>query len=510
MDYMLERERITVPETIYEGCQEQPVDLDVSLPDYCPDIQRILKCRLEPRISSRSIAGDRMMLDGSCRVRIFYLAPEGNTVRFYDADEAYSAEIPLKQQPENAQIFASPRVEYVNCRASGPRRLSVHGSFSLCARVVAMGQEEAVSSISGDDVEQIKTSVSLNQLTGLSQQQFSVDEVLELGQGKPPAESVIRAQASVQLQDCRAASGKLMTRGEAHVKVLYLSAGEAQSLETAEFSIPFTQMLDCDGAEDGCGSMVRFSVTGVDAQVKNDASGDSSYFDTQVKISASAQIYRKTDVTFVSDAFSRQYDLSIDSKPKTLECFSETLTDTFSLKNDLNAEDHAAAKVTDLWSEMASASAAAENGTVTVKGKYSLCVLAEDEKGVPFYFERLLDFERQLPCTSAGDLRCSAEVSAENIGWRISGSGVEARSDLRLCVDVYQRVSFRAISEVTADETKPAPKDTAASLCLYFAEAGESVWNIAREYRTSPEAVRAENGISGDAVESRGLLMIPV
>lgn len=73
MDYALERERIAAGEVIFDGCQEQPVDMDVTLPDYCPDIQRILKCQIYPRITSRSITGDRLMLDGNYTVKIFYL-----------------------------------------------------------------------------------------------------------------------------------------------------------------------------------------------------------------------------------------------------------------------------------------------------------------------------------------------------------------------------------------------------------------------------------------------------
>lgn len=48
MDYMLNREALAAGEVLYDGSQEQPVDLDISLPDYCPDIQRILKCQVYP------------------------------------------------------------------------------------------------------------------------------------------------------------------------------------------------------------------------------------------------------------------------------------------------------------------------------------------------------------------------------------------------------------------------------------------------------------------------------
>ena len=43
MDFEVLRQAVCVNELIYEGSVEQSVDSDLTLPDYCPDILRILK-----------------------------------------------------------------------------------------------------------------------------------------------------------------------------------------------------------------------------------------------------------------------------------------------------------------------------------------------------------------------------------------------------------------------------------------------------------------------------------
>ena len=70
MDYMAEKNPLSTIEILYDGCQEQPVDLDITLPDYCPDIQKILKCQVYPIILDQSLAGDRLELGGSYTVRV--------------------------------------------------------------------------------------------------------------------------------------------------------------------------------------------------------------------------------------------------------------------------------------------------------------------------------------------------------------------------------------------------------------------------------------------------------
>lgn len=511
MDYVLDREMLPVGETVFDGCQEQPVDLDINLPDYCTDIQRILKCQIYPRIASRSLSGDRLLLEGDYTVRVFYLDADGANIRFYDSVDSFSAEITLKQQADNAQITAFTRVEYVNCRATSPRRLDVHGAFSVCAKVVCMTENEVVGNIEGDDVEQQKSTVEVTRLAGFSQQQFGIDEILELGSGKPAADSIMRSDAFATLQDFKVTAGKLMTRGEVSIKFLYSSVGENQSAETMEYTIPFSQMLDCDGVAEDSICDVKLNVVGMDVQIKNDYSGDKTFFDVHVKIFASASAYRKCSVTIVNDAYSKRYDLNVNSRQKTMENLAELVGDTYISPNSLTVEDEKISQVLDIWNEMGSVGATVENGRLMFRGKFSLCVLALNEGGKPFYFERLLDFEYGRAYSGeTKNLKCSAEVSVAGISYRITGTGIDVKTELRLAASIYSQIGYRVITEVTADETRPLERDSAAALCIYYADAGENLWDIARTYRTSEDAIRQENGISGESVENRGMLLVPM
>lgn len=47
------------------------------------------------------------------------------------------------------------------------------------------------------------------------------------------------------------------------------------------------------------------------------------------------------------------------------------------------------------------------------------------------------------------------------------------------------------------------------ALTIYFGETGEKIWDIAKRYRTTADAIKNENEISGDCIEKSGMLMIP-
>ena len=156
--------------------------------------------------------------------KVFYLDSVGNTVRCCENSRPFSATITLKQAVDRARIKAWTRVEYINCRATSSRRLDIHGAFSLCAKVTARSEFGVISSVNEADVEQQTDEVAFTQLETSAVQTFSVEEVLELPAGKPEAETILRSDATVNLQDFKVVANKIMLKGDVELKLLYNSS----------------------------------------------------------------------------------------------------------------------------------------------------------------------------------------------------------------------------------------------------------------------------------------------
>ena len=131
-------------------------------------------------------------------------------------------------------IFTSSRVEYINCRATSPRRLDIHGAFSICAKVAEKVNNEFVSNIEGEDIQQKQQQIPASQVTSIAQQQFSVSEVLEISDSKPPANNIIRSGATATISDYKVVSGKLIVKGEVSVKLLYAPESDDMLPEAME------------------------------------------------------------------------------------------------------------------------------------------------------------------------------------------------------------------------------------------------------------------------------------
>jgi hypothetical protein len=512
MEYKLNREAITVNEVVFDASQEQPIDLDLSLPDYCPDIQKIMKCQVYPCITAKSILGDCLEVSGTATMRLLYLDAGGTQIRCYENATQFSATIPLKRSVGNALVYTYTQVEYVNCRATSPRRLDIHGAFSICAKVVEQVENQVLCDIEGENMEQQKKSISISRVAGASQQQFSVTEVLEINDGKPPAENILRTDAFAQVEEVKMLDNKLIVKGALSLKILYQSSLSESMPECMEYSIPYSQMLDCSGISDDCVCDVQLDVMSAGVQMKSDSSGENMLLDAEIRLIAYINAYLDTEVNLVTDAYSTEVEVSLEYQQKNLVKLLESVTDTCSQKNHFEFEEAGISKVVDVWNEMRQVTAQMEEGNLIYRGKFNLCVLAVNGDGKPFYFERVLEFQYGREWSrSMEDLRCDCAVSVANISYRITGtSGIEVKTELKLEATLYQQNMYKMISDLVPNEDQPKSKDSEAALILYYAEAGEELWGIARSYCTSMERIKTENDLVEDVVEQPGMLLIPV
>ena len=150
---------------------------------------------------------------------------------------------------DNPIAFVKAKVEYVNCRATSPRKLDIHGAFSVCAKVLEHVPQDILCDIEGDDIQQMKSEIEASNIAGMTQEAFSVSEVLEISSGKQAAETIIRSDCSITMDDMKVLDNKLILQGEVIVKILY-SSGMGETLpEHMEYTIPYSQMIDCAGLQ---------------------------------------------------------------------------------------------------------------------------------------------------------------------------------------------------------------------------------------------------------------------
>ncbi len=513
MDYIFEKKSVPVRETVFDGCFEQPVDLDFTLPDYCPSIEKILKCKVIPKIHSKSLSGDRLTIDGAVTVCVLYIDEEKKTLRSCEHTSPYSGSISVRSDCSDAVIRAYAKPEYVNCRAISSRRLDIHGAFSLCAKIDAICNKETACGCSSDDIQIKKSSVQLSKLCALAQQQFSVADELEPTNGSPAIRSILKSDVRVKECECKAAGDKAMVRGELIVRVLYIADNEIAETAVMEFSIPAGQVMDAPGIESSTKIDCRLELLSADVRLREESSAENGNSVTiDCRLCATVAAYCDESLDYIADAYSTMYDLDGEYSQIHLSRLCDICRETSITKSSADAETNGISKIIDIWGEQCSAESGFDNGTAIVKGKLTACILALDNDSMPFYIERSVDYLCPVKLNLEDPEKCVVEAAAtvESISYRLSGgSAIDLRCEITVDARAVENISARVLSGAHADEEHKRIKESDVAVTLYFAQKGESIWSIARSYSSDPEAIKRENDITDDELDSETMLLIP-
>lgn len=511
MEYVLSKKALAVSETVFEGTQEQPIDLDFNLPDYCPDIQKILKCQVIPKIYTRNISGDRLDVDGAACVKVIYVDEIKKCVRCCEQIVPFSSSFNLKTTPQNAVILSKAKNEYINCRAISPRRLDIHGAFSVSVQVICKNEKQLPEFIEGDDIQMKTKPFMTSSLTGLGQQQFTISEKVELGSDRPPIESIIKTSAKVNLLESQAITNKIMLKAELNIRVMYLTDIELGEIDIMEYTCPISQILDVDGVDESCICYTDLDILSYDIRQLGDIGDDTPVLSIEAKVVATSRTYIEEEVQTITDAYSTKYDLNLTYSQVPYEKVRNIITDSCIAKNTVEAGTSGVSKIIDIWNDDCIVTAEEENGQMVFSGKADVCILALDSEQNIFYAERVVEFSHAIAIEEKeGEISSKVQARVLSVSYRLNtNGGIDLRVEVKLYAAIIETVVCRSITEASADEERLRKKDDNSALTLYFAEEGEKVWNIAREYCISCDSVKAENDLDDEVVSSKKMLLIP-
>lgn len=508
MDFKLNEKNIATAFTCLDTVSEQPVDLDLTLPDYCPDIEKILKCSLTTQIFNRSLTGGQLVVDGVSIVHIMYIDAVKKNIRCCEQTLPFSSAFNINEPLENYIILTDSKTEYLNCRALSPRKLVLHGAFSLYAKVICKKYEKIYEPVEDDLLEIKSEKITCNHLSTLCQEQFSLSEDISV-ENKPAVESILNRKITANVTDIRVVSGKIMINGDINLKLLYLSDLEIGEINQLDYMLPFSQVIDCEDVTENTDTIVSVQVISSDVRLKSEMLSEASVVSLDVKIIANVIGYDTQELNIVTDAYSTKYETELEYTNPALLFTSNNINETVMEKSSINLGDSKISKIIDLYNDNSTVSTVITDAGISVVGKANVCILALDDENYPVYLERMIDFEHLFPLADSYNAVNNPTISIKSMSYRIADTtDIDLRCEIQISLQLQNNKPYKCVSNIFAPDDKEI-KPNAYALTLYYAQKNENIWDIAKRYNTKLSLLIGENSIDTNTLEKSQMLLIP-
>lgn len=515
MDFKINRETVSVAECVYEGTQEQGVELDYILPDYYPDIFKLVRCEVCPVVTCWSVNGNKLSYELSCDIKILYCSENSSMLQCVSQHQTFSKTVDLGSFCENPSVKLIPKPDHINYRAVNKRRLDLRGAVSVKIRVECDKKQEVICDAYGLNVQLRKIPVRFASEKLTTEKLLQLSEETELSPTQPAVIAVASCRCSSSDCEKKMISGKLLAKGEADIQLLYSCEKDGEgALEPLSFSIPYSQIIDMDGIDESFECSISPEVLSCEITPATDKNGENRILKCELELRLSCRAVKTASVMLASDAYSTTYPCMTEAAEIRAEQLPVIYSESFRHSAKICEGENIPNTVYSMWCTPKNINTrfSDEDKKLIISGMLNYTMAVKDSAGMIAMPDKNEAFEETVDLPDAdSDSFISAELTVGGVSYNISPENVlTAKADVSVRISVSSASSVKALCDISIDDSIKKERDGDYAIKLYYGVENEDVWDIAKRYSTSVSAVMEENDLAGEKLESNGMLLIPI
>ena len=422
MECGLQWKEITCWDTVGRAAVTHEETMETAIPEYCPDLGRIVETAGQVQIRSRTADGKSVTVNGAVRLTVLYTSEESVGLRSLTLTVPFTCTAAEPRLAACQLQWVTGRLLLCEAQVLTARRLYVR----VIPELTITGYRCSVLRLCAGTAEEDRTLRMRRQertaclTVSVAERECSAALETPAPSDQPAPEDLLCSRLYPRITGCQPVGSKLMVKGELFLSALYRC--REQQLYTYEAALPFSQIVDLpEGAGQGeCTAAAQLA----GCEVRLLRSEESSGFSVTAELRLLLTTTRSETLSCVTDLYSIRCDTRVETQEVTLPAVS-----------------------------------------------------------------------RDAACALCG----APEVA-------FSGSGCDIRQVVSLRAPEEDRQTLPTVTEVELlTDRQPGRRP---SLVMRRLAAGESLWDVAKQYHTDEDLIRTVNHLEEGIVPDK-MLLIP-
>lgn len=497
MEVRLNTKTVSTLQQISDQEQQTQIDLETVVPDTRDDIGRIVTVQSNVFLKSKDITSRGMTVGGELEFSVLYITEDGKSLSVLHNSQGFSIEFEIPESDNEINTLAQLQLRAIEARLVNPRKLSLSADIIGKLQIFSEQQmpieyfcpQESVNTVHLQSVERHCSAIN-----AVCEKSFTLNEQFPFPDSSVSTAGLLYQKVQFQIGETQLIGSRLLIKGSMELTACCLSESSNIPI-SASFSAPFSQLLEL-GKErmDNCEVSIQLSAAYYNIV---DTVGTGKVLDCEIHAVLQARSRCTEQIKLVTDAYSNQYPLEIE----TCELSLPELPDTQILP--VSAEERV-----ELPEDCAQCLAVFPTPGFPGIPDGKLCchvtldLLCRTTDGSFSTVKRVLSTE-SVP---EERLYAMPTITLQSISYRPEGSALFVRVNLTAAWSMYRAKTERAVAALILDEAAPLDLASFPDLTVVHPN-GESLWQLARSYHSSQEAIQKMN----DALELSAdtMLFIP-
>lgn len=505
MELELRHEQISCWENVFQSTLNQEGTLEMIVPDACPDIVQILDGEGSLFVQRKEATDGRGSVSGEIRVSILYQPDGGEGLNCIDAV------LPLQCAGEDPRItrrcllHVTPQIQSIDIRLLNPRKVLIRANYSLTVLAYLPGSIAVAGSAEREE------NFGLCQKTGeyqtflaaaVQDKTFTYSDSLSLPSGHAGAAKIMRTRGDCVCSEAKIIGNKLVMKGEVELELL--CQGTDSDIRKEHFQIPFSQIMDANDAGEEAISRVSCLIT--ELQVRPEDSADGQMISVELELLVQAIMSRNATCPMLQDIYSTEYGMQAEQQVYSAASLRDMDSAVENVREVLETGIRPDS-ILDVLVRPGKLITGRDGGEISLSVDADVCILVMAEDGCVHAVRRKIAVSHRMTGSELYEYRFDSSVGKKSAV--ITGAGIEISFSMEFQWTVLERRSVTGIVRATLDETKKRDSSDLPHLVVRPVREGESLWEIAKAYCASGQAILNANQLQSEELFPGQMLLIP-
>ena len=495
------KENVQYEQLLRESFNNTVLKGEYLIKDSHPDVQKILGVEAKARIISKEILADKVMIEGQINYSVLYLSEDESgieRVNSVDLTEKFADYLDLNSEEHKVFCDVECIMEHIQANIMNERKISIDGIRSTRWYIYKVGEFEFVKDLDGiGDIQIQKKKEEINQCKGEKEIELLGKSIIKVTMDKPEVSEVLKCSMNLHKKEVKIGEDKIYFGCYCKMEILYKGI-ESDEIVILQDDIYLSKEEELIGINSDMMASYTMEISNEDCIVTPDDLGENRVISAEFLAKGIVKVLSKEMVEVVDDAYSPTYPISLVKNNNEIGLVHGIFSNELILKENLYLKDENAklGSVILAYGTPMIIEKTIEDNKIKIDGVIKVSALyrtSEDEIEIDMCNGEI-PFNTTVDLKDAQDgMNIICKVNLESLDATIEANTIAVRATLALNIKTLYKVNKEWITEIIEEDEEDI--STKPSLIIYVANKEDTLWNLAKKYKTTMKELISINDI---------------
>lgn len=469
------------------------VEDSIIIPDVKPDILSIVNTSNNLYVYKKELNNSKVKIDGGIQLDTIYTADdEMNSINVLHSTLDFSKvlEFNLKEF-EKSTFSCALNVKNIDSKIINGRKIGIKATIEYEIFIYSNKEIEYISQIDNCDVQKIGKTINISLLKNSGETQCRAKETISV---EDNITDILSYSISVKNKEQKVSYNKILSKADCVIDFIYIN--EKNQIQSSQEIIPVMGFIDMPGVTDEELSIINYETRNI--CIKPDSVTNNTIL-VDIEFEIKCDLYEKKSMNIIQDLYSPEEEITLYQEEVSFAQNRNIIKSRYDINDKINSSE---AKDNKIYITNISKN----NISQKISGEY---IYYNGNINVDFLFEsnntnrleqrsQSLEFSHNVKIEGKiDDIVINSDFEIDNVESKAIQSGEQnLNMGITIYSDVYSKTKVNLINNVKVEKSEETKRKS--SLVIYYVKEGDTLWNIAKKFKTTTEEIIEVNEIENE------------